>query len=382
LWVDVMSDLETPFDVIKNIQKHISQLKQWYPEVAVIGVGEYPIGILIGGENTLGSKDSIFVFIDKNSEDIAKLSSHAANLYKTIDVHIGDATHFWYSVFHEFEDDESFNIQLKNHFIHKAHNAVILSSTWDALGSGLLPLLTSKLKAWGVRSIVLGILPSKVQPAVAHFNAISSVGFEASEGEFPILLINRECLENYVGVSRRGSIIKGKAVINDILEFLFVRKNLVDELISLSRSFDLKFLAPLLATGASLRIYGTLENIFRAALLRPLVKFDISKVSVLYAVLRIPVHLRDRLTEEEVELVIADWFKDSPDLKSIQVCDPIYVDDVSDRIDVLMLVGGFDLSEVFAPLGQKVIKLKNEAVKKGFMSDGLWRNIVDSLSLT
>lgn len=377
-----MSDSETPFDVMKNIQKHISQLKQWYPEVAVIGVGEYPIGTLIGGGITFGGKDLILVFIGKSSEDIAKLNSHAADLCKTIDVHTEDATHFWYSVFHELENNESFNIQLKNYFIHKVHNAVVLSSTWDALGSGLLPLLTSKLKSWGVRSIVLGVLPSKVQPTVDHFNALSSVGLEAYEGEFPILLIDRECLENYVGVSRRGSIVKGKAVVNDILELLFVRKNLVDELISLSRSFDLKFFAPLLSTGASLRIYDSLENIFRAALLRPLVKFDISKVSVLYAVLRIPVHLRDRLTKEEVELAIADWFKDSPNLKSIQVCDPIYVDDASDRIDALMLFGGFDLSEVLAPVSQKVIKLKNEAVKKGFMSDDLWRNIVDSLAVS
>lgn len=375
-----MSDSQSHFNVMKNIQRHISQLKQWYPERVIIAVGEYPSEILLNSETTTGSNAPILVLIGKTSEDVVKLNTQIANLCNVIGINTEDAMHFWYSIFHELENNDSFNIQLKNCFLHKVHNAVILSSAWDGIGSGVLPLLTAKLKSWGVKSMVLTVLPSKVQPTVAHFNALSSVGLEASEGDSPILLIDRECLENYVGVNRKGSIVKGKVAANDILELLFARKTLVDELISLSRSFYSKFFALLLSTGASLRIYGSLENMFRTALLRPLVKFDLSKVSVLYALLRIPVHLRDKLPKEEIELVIADWFKDSSNLKSIQVCEPIYVDDFSDRVDVIMFVGGFGLGDIFAPISQKVIKLKNDAVKKGFMSEDLWRNIADELT--
>jgi polyhydroxyalkanoate synthesis regulator phasin len=45
-----------------------------------------------------------------------------------------------------------------------------------------------------------------------------------------------------------------------------------------------------------------------------------------------------------------------------------------------MFVGGFGLGDIFAPISQKVIKLKNDAVKKGFMSEDLWRNIADELT--
>ncbi|MGB9740246.1 MAG: hypothetical protein ACPLW5_00605 [Candidatus Bathyarchaeales archaeon] len=328
----------------------------------------------------MNSNDLILVLIGKTPQDLNKLKNQVSDLCNFVDIRTEDAAHFWYSIFQELENNHSFDIQLKNYFLHKVHNVVVVSSTWDGIGSGVLPLLASKLKSWGVSSIILTVLPSKVQPTVAHFNALSSVGLEVYGGEYPILLIDRECLENYVGVNRKGSIVKGKAFVNEILELLFARKTLVDELKSLSKSFDSKFFAILLSTGASLRIYESLENIFRVALLRPLLKFDLSKVSVLYALLRIPVRLRDKLSREEVELTIADWFKDSPNLKSIQVCEPIYTDDTSDRIDVMTFVGGFDLSDIFAPISRKVIKLKNEAVKKGFMSEELWRNIVGCLT--
>jgi hypothetical protein len=133
------------------------------------------------------------------------------------------------------------------------------------------------------------------------------------------------------------------------------------------------------ATGASLRIYGSIENILNIALSRPLLKFDLSSASVLYVLLRMPIKLKDKLPREKIELAIANWFKEKASLKSISVSEPIYVEDVSDRIDVVMFVGGFDLTKMFISMEKIVREIKSYAIKQGSINEDEWQAIVKSL---
>ncbi|MCJ7613413.1 hypothetical protein MUO71_01415, partial [Candidatus Bathyarchaeota archaeon] len=136
---------------------------------------------------------------------------------------------------------------------------------------------------------------------------------------------------------------------------------------------------PLLTTGASFRIYGSIENMLNTALLKPLLKFDLSSVSVLYVLLRIPSHLKSKLPREKIELSIANWVKDKINLKSIHFSDPIYIEDTSDRIDVVMFMGGFDVTEMFTSMETKINPIKSEAINRGFITKEEWQGIVKSL---
>jgi hypothetical protein len=133
------------------------------------------------------------------------------------------------------------------------------------------------------------------------------------------------------------------------------------------------------ATGASFKIYGSLENILNTALLRPLSTFDLSSASLLYVLLRMPLELKDKLPRGKIELAMADWFKERASLKSVYVSDPIYVEDVSDRIDVVMFVGGFDVTKMFTSLEKKVSATKSQAIKKGLIKEDEWKGIIKSL---
>ena len=121
----------------------------------------------------------------------------------------------------------------------------------------------------------------------------------------------------------------------------------------------------LLATGASLKIYGSFENILNATLLKPLLNFDLSTASLLYVLLRMPSSLKDKLPRGKIELAIAGWFKEKANLKSIYIAEPVYVEDASDRIDLILFVGGFDTAEMFTDYDKKAKSMKNRAVQKG-----------------
>src|SRR4030042_1328387 len=132
--------------------------------------------------------------------------------------------------------------------------------------------------------------------------------------------------------------------------------------------------------GASFKMYGSLENILNAALFNPFLTFDLSSTSVLYVLLRMPLQFKDKLPKGKIELAVANWFKKNASLNSICVTDPVYVEDVSDRIDVAMFVGGFDLTEMFASLEKKVNPTKNQVVKKGWIKEEEGKGIVKSLT--
>jgi hypothetical protein len=374
-----MSSDKTNFDVIESIEKHISQLKQGRSKQALVCIGEYPAKILLKGTFINKMNETQSIFIDKSSRDIAKWSQSTLDPNNILGLDENIDTHFWFNVLPHLTDNETFITRLKNKLAGNVQGAILVSSLWDGVGSALLPALISQFKEWNIDSIALALLPSKVQPSDANFNALSSVGMGAAKDFATFLLIERDKLERYVGVNRNGLTIEGNIVVNYVLEVMLAKETIVQELSELSRAFNVKIYTLLPATGASLKIYGSLENILDATLLRPVLTFDLSSASLLYVLIRMPLRLKDKLPRGKIELAIAKWFKEKVNLKSIYVTEPIYVEEANDRIDLIMFVGGFDVIEMFSSLEKKVNAIKNQAVKKGLIKEDEWKDIVKSL---
>src|SRR5208283_2922227 len=315
------------------------------------------------------SSDEIFKWIPKDFDPLLVLGFEDANI----------DTHFWYNVLPFISQDEALIEGLKKKPIEKLHSAIMVASVWDGIGSASLPTLISKLKASNINSLSLAILPSKIQPIDAYFNSLASLGMCAAGDAATLVLLDRDLLEKYEGVDRNGSLIKGNMVANYLVNLLLAKETLVQEISELSRTFNVKMYSFLLTTGASIKIYGSLENMLNAMLLKPLLTFDLSSASLLYVLLRMPISLKDKLPRGKIELATAGWFKEKANLKSIYITEPIYVEDSSDRIDVILFVGGFDTAKMFTDLDKKVKSMKNRAVEKGFLKEEDWQAIMKNL---
>jgi len=196
-----------------------------------------------------------------------------------------------------------------------------------------------------------------------------------------IILVDRDHLESYEGVDRDGPPIKGNEVTNYMVNLFLTKETLTQEVSELSRTFNTKIFTILFASGASLRIYGSLENMLNAIMLKPLLTFDLSSSSLLYVLLRIPVSLKDKLPRGKIELSLASWFKEKANLKSIYVTEPIYVEDTSDRIDMALFIGGFETTQMFADFEKNAESLRNSAVQKGSVKNNEWQAMMTSLGL-
>ena len=345
----------------------------------MICIGEYPIKILLKGPLAEKKDEALPIFIDKFSKDIAEWSQSSLNPDNILGLDLNVDTHFWFQVLPCVENDGALVTRLKDKTLNNSSGALIVSSLWDGIGSGLLPALISQFKEWNTNTVAFGVLPSQMQVSDVHFNAFSSVGLCVSKGSAPLLLLDRDQLESYVGVDRSGAVLKGNVFFNYLLEMVAAKETFVQELSELSRAFDVRMYTVLSAAGASVSMYGSLKNILDSALSTPLLKCDLSSASVLYVLLRLPLHLKEKLSRGKIELEIANWFKEKANLQSIFVSEPIYIEDGNDRIDLVMFVGGFDVTKMFASMEKKVRAIKSFVVKKGSIKEDEWRAIVKSL---
>jgi hypothetical protein len=367
-----MNDGKGTFNVLESIEKHIEALKPLIPKQALVCIGEYPIKIILK-EPTITKEVTLPVFIEKSSDEIYKWLPKAYDAQFVLgfeDKHID--THFWYSVLPTISRDNSVLESLKIKSAEKLHGAIIFSSVWDGIGSASLPAFIGKFKAANIDSLSIAVLPSKIQPTDAHFNAYATLEMCLNADGATVLLIDRDLVEAYEGVDRKGELIKGNMVANYLLNLFLAKETLVEEIAELSRTFNTKIFTPIAITGSSYRIYGSLENMLNTALLKPFLKFDLSTASLLYVVLRMPLSLKDKLPRGKIELAITNWFKEKTVLQSIYITEPIYTQDMNDRIDAVLFVGGFNMSRMMSDLEAKVNSLKNLAVERGLMTED-WR---------
>jgi len=368
---------EASFDVIESIRKHIAQLKPLAPKRGLISIGDYPAKILLKENFTEKIGDALPIFIQKSNKESLSAAS-TADPHNVVAIDPDVDIHFWFDIASYLAKDDGYSARLMSK-TEGLHENIILASLWEGLGSALLPFLISQFKASNANSVALAVLPSKAQPSDAHFNALASIGMCASNDAAAVVLLDRDCVEDYVGVDRDGSRMKGNVIISYLLGMMRAKETFTQELSELSRSFNVKLYTLLSVTGASLKIYGSFKNILNAASLNPFLSFDLSSASVLYVLVRVPLRLKEKLTRGKIELATARWSKKMANIKSIYVSEPLYVDDASDRVDAVVFVGSFDLAELTA-FFQKSAKVKSETVKKGLIKEKEWEAIVKSLA--
>ena len=374
-----MTDEKCAFDVIESIQKHIETLKPLMPRQALVCIGEYPIKILFKKPYVDEADQMLPILLGKSSEDIFKWIPKGFDPQLVLgfeDANID--THFWYNVLPFILQDETVIESLKERPIEKLHSAIMVASIWDGIGSASLPTLASKLKASNISSLAMAILPSKIQTGDAYFNSLAGLGMCAGN-DAPTLLLDRDLLENYEGVDRNGSLINGSVVANYLVNLMLSKDTVVQEISELARTFDAKMYSVLLATGASIKIYGPIENMLNAMLLEPLLTFDLSTATVVYVLLRMPSSLKDKLPRGKIELAVGSWFREKANLKTIYIAEPIYVEDTSDRLDLALFVGGFDTAKIVSELDKKAKIMKNRAVAKGSIKEEEWQGIMKNL---
>ncbi len=373
--------VEPVFDVLESIRQHVAQLKPYVPERGLIIIGEYPTKITLKEPFVEKLTGVMPILVQKAEGEDAKPSplSQKINPENILNVAADVDAHFWFNIDNYFASNEEMASRLAK-VTEKLHEATIFASVWEGIGSATLSALLAQFKKSNARSVALAITPSRSQPSDAQFNALAAIGASAVYESAAIVLVGRDFAEDYIGIDRKGTRMKGNTVVNYMLQLMLEKDTLTLELSELSRAFNVKLYSGISIMGASYKVYGSFESMLDAAQLNPFLPFDIATASVIYVLTRVPLSLKDKLARGQIELATAEWAKRIANVKSIYVGEPIYVNDAHDRVDIVLFIGGLNMTDLSAFLQKKSDKVRSEMIKKGLIKEKEWETLVKSLT--
>ncbi|MEE8115390.1 MAG: hypothetical protein V3T23_13680 [Nitrososphaerales archaeon] len=233
--------------------------------------------------------------------------------------------------------------------------SIFFAPLGENITSGVGPLMLAKIKNINpdASGIVFAILPSEEDTDQTHFNAYCALSrfLKSDERLADILIVSQgDALRKMIGIDRSGRRLSSDILIPRIVDLIF-GQNEVDlaEMVRLARSYRVQVFSPVYAYGRSYEIYDKIGNILDHAISFPLSPFDYDSVVLSIAIARVPEKIVDKVGEKRLQEQFNEWNrKRFPVLKgtSLKV---VRVNENSDRIDVLLLLGGSSISDIIRP---------------------------------
>lgn len=370
-----MTSSEQRFDILEQVKTHIDRIRPTLPSQLAITVGQFAFKSLMD-RNHYGSDHtpSILHILHRKEIDPATVDV-AANPDAFLVLETVFEPHYWFDLHSDLEGSSAFEENLESRVFDYHEEVVMAGSLSEGVTSGVLPTLSSRLIEGGKSTAFLAVFPSMEHSSDALFNAYSSMGLLLTDGTGPIILLDRTHLDEFVGVNRVGGLLSGGDVVSYLVELFLDKKGLIRDLMKLSSSFNVDLFTIFLASGASLEIYESFRNILDITLEQPMLDFDLSTASLVYVLVRAPLRLKEQLPKGYIELEVNSWLKERVGLDVAQICESIYVDEFGDRIDVVVLVGGFDTKHLFETMSRRISQFDGLIVEHDLYDKDVWLKI-------
>jgi hypothetical protein len=362
-----MSLDDTDLKLLSKIKEHIQAIEPDLPNQEVLTIGQYAYDLVdksfLGDEHT----DLIRVHHKKDLEYKTIIPDAA----RTLEIDTEYEPHYWFDLYSQIEDDELVKrFEEKIYRYHK--NIYTITNIGEGTASGFLPKLHNFIYKKEKNRLGIVVFPSMTHSSDALFNAFSCTGLIQVENSTPLLFIDQDNLENYKGVYRTGKPLNGIEAVEYILDIFLEKDGFLHDFNTISKNFNITNFSPLLASGCSLDIYESLVNILDITLEQPMLNIDLSTSTFLYVLLRCPVSLSKKFTKGYLEYEVSQWLNSSVGIDIPQICDTIFKEEYGDRIDVLVLFGGIDMSPMFEVIYERIKRFSQMNLDQNLVDPDVW----------
>ena len=353
-----------------NFKKELSVLIDYLNSIKVanhhkvinFGIGDF------GSQTLLSFKDSIqperlnhllvnYFNSENTSSDLSESASNHSNYY-LIDDDYDSNINTWSEFEDTFSEFDKFEDKIRRVGINNnidEQTAIITGSIGETLVSGLTLPLIKKIKRINPKSsrIVLTSLPSNNDTDQVQFNAFCGVSRlvrnQKTSGDM-LIVLQGNALNKMIGIDRSGKKLGSDVLVPRILNLLTSNGHAINSLGKMAKSLKVLAFSPVYVYGRSYEIYDNLKNILDDAAYFPLSPFQYESTVLSIAVIRIPENVLNSISPNRLENDYNAWNrKRFPSLKEslIQI---VPVKENSDRLDVLLLLGGTKLETIVEPV--------------------------------
>ena len=366
----------TDVNLLTSLRKQIEAISPILPDKAVVTVGQYTLETLIDSPK-LSEEDFYTLLRVIHKKDLQ---------HKTIDIDprkslIADTLyepHYWFDM-EEYLGKIDLESVLEK-LIYGYHREVMtISNISEGACSGILPDIHKFLADREKSTIGIALFPSMNHSSDALYNAFSAVGRILMDNSTPMILIDQGLMEDFRGVHRAGDILENSKIIDYLVDMLLDKENIIRELYRLSRSYSVNIFSPLMATGCSLDIYDKFKNILEITLEQPLMEMDLTSATMVYVLVRAPLSYQEDFQKGQLEFEVTQWLQESIGVDIPQICEPLFVDEYGDRVDVIILVGGYDTEQKFNEVYKRIERFSKMNVDQNLVDAGVWENIKEKM---
>ena len=332
---------------VKNLHKVIN-----------FGIGDFGSQTLLSFKNSIHPERLNHLLVDfidseKNSSDSTESTSNDSNYY-LIDEDYDSNINTWSEFENTFSEFDKFEDKIRRVGINNnidEQTAIITGSIGETLVSGLTLPLIKKIKHINPKSsrIVLASLPSNNDTDQVQFNAYCGISRlvknQKTSGDM-LIVLQGNALSKMIGIDRSGKKLGYDILVPRILSLLTSNGHAINNLGKIAKSLKVLAFSPVYVYGRSYEIYDNLKNILDDAAYFPLSPFQYESIILSIVVIRVPESVLNIVSAKRLENDYNAWNrKRFPSLKEslIQI---VPVKENSDRLDVLLLLGGAKLENI------------------------------------
>ena len=332
---------------VKNLHKVIN-----------FGIGDFGSQTLLSFKNSIHPERLNHLLVDfidseKNSSDSTESTSNDSNYY-LIDEDYDSNINTWSEFENTFSEFDKFEDKIRRVGINNnidEQTAIITGSIGETLVSGLTLPLIKKIKHINPKSsrIVLASLPSNNDTDQVQFNAYCGISRlvknQKTSGDM-LIVLQGNALSKMIGIDRSGKKLGCDILVPRILSLLTSNGHAINSLGKMAKSLKVLAFSPVYVYGRSYEIYDNLKNILDDAAYFPLSPFQYESIILSIVVIRVPESVLNIVSAKRLEDDYNAWNrKRFPSLKEslIQI---VPVKENSDRLDVLLLLGGAKLENI------------------------------------
>ena len=332
---------------VKNLHKVIN-----------FGIGDFGSQTLLSFKNSVHPERLNHLLVDfidseKNSSYSTESTSNDSNYY-LIDEDYDSNINTWSEFENTFSEFDKFEDKIRRVGINNnidEQTAIITGSIGETLVSGLTLPLIKKIKHINPKSsrIVLASLPSNNDTDQVQFNAYCGISRlvknQKTSGDM-LIVLQGNALSKMIGIDRSGKKLGYDILVPRILSLLTSNGHAINSLGKMAKSLKVLAFSPVYVYGRSYEIYDNLKNILDDAAYFPLSPFQYESIILSIVVIRVPESVLNTISAKRLEDDYNAWNrKRFPSLKEslIQI---VPVKENSDRLDVLLLLGGAKLENI------------------------------------
>lgn len=362
--------------LLTGLRDQIRAITPVLPDKAVVTVGQYALETLRESEK-LRDADIYTLLRVLHRKDLQ---------HKTVEIDPENSLqmdtmyepHYWFDLGSYLE-----GVDLEatlNRLFYDYHKEILsLSNISEGATAGILPEIHKHLVGKDKSMLGVCVFPSMAHSGDALYNAFSAVGMIQRDESTPLILIDQGNLEDYKGVHRDGDVLEDLDVVDYMIELLLDKEGFVRDLSRLAMSYGIKVFTALLASGCSMDIYESFRNILEITLEQPLMEFDFTTAKMIYVLVKAPLKFREELQKGQLEYEVSTWLHQSIGIDIPQICEPLFIDEFGDRLDVVILAGGFDTVEMFTRVHERINRFSKMNVDQGLVDGDNWEQIKEKM---